>query len=171
MNEANYRMDYDERKQYALDAFKLYLNNNDDAFVEAVNELICYNGFIDTEAFPMDEIDEICGDMKPSELINKMTSDFDSNDNYFYFSIYGLESCDDIADLYRGETTVDDVVDGLIDYGYTMSFRDDGLSEFVNVFANEDFGIDYDWEYDEDMDDDEEPEETDDEFKERIDNL
>lgn len=171
MNEANYRMDYDERKQYALDAFKLYLDNNDDAFVEAVNELIRYNGFIDTQVFSIDMIDEICGDMKPSELINKMTSDFNSNDDYFYFSIYGLESCDDVAALYRGETTVDDVVNELIPYGYSMSFSDDGLSEFVDIFANDDFGIEDGWEYSEYDDEEDEPEETDEEFKNRIDSI
>jgi hypothetical protein len=169
MNEANYRMDYEDRKQYVVDRLTEYLEDDDDAFIEAVDELIRYNGFIDVEAFPMDEIDEICGDMKPSDLIEKMTSDFDSNDDYFYFSIYGLESCNDKAELYRDETTVEDVVDGLIDYGYQLSFCDGTLSELVDVLANEDFGIDYDWEYDEDMDEDDEPEETDDEFKDRID--
>lgn len=171
MNEANYRMDYEDRKQYAIDRLTEYLENDDDAFTEAVDELIHWNGFIDVEAFPMWEIDEICGDMKPSELIEKMTSDFDSNDDYFYFSIYGIESCDDKAELYRDETTVEDIVDALIDDGYRLSFSDSTLSGLVDVLINEDFGIEDDWEYDEDMDEDEAPEETDDEFKERIDEM
>lgn len=168
MNEANYRMNYEDRKQYVIDRLTEYLENDDDAFVEAVDELIHWNGFIDVEAFPMYEIDEMCYGMKPSDLIEKMTSDFDSNDEYFYFSIYGLESCNDKAELYRDETTVEDVVDALIDDGYSLSFCDGTLSELVEVLVNEDFGIEDGWEYDEDMDDDEAPEETDDKFKERI---
>lgn len=171
MNELDYRMGYDDRKKYVIDRLTEYLEDNDDAFVEAVDELISWNGFIDVEAFPMYEIDDICGDMKPSDLIKKMTSDFNSNDEYFYFSIYGLESCNDKAELYKDETTAGNVVDALIDDGYRLSFCDDTLSELVDVLSNEDFGIDEDWEYYEDMDEDDIPEETDDEFKERINNL
>lgn len=171
MNEANYRMDYDDRKEYVVDKLTEYLEDDDDAFVEAVDELIRWNGFIDVEAFPMDEIDEICYGMKPSELIEKMTSDFDSNDDYFYFSIYGLESCNDKAELYRDETTVEDVVDALIDDGYRLSFGDDTLSSLVEILSNDDYGIEDDWEYDENMDEDEAPEETDDEFTERVDGI
>lgn len=170
MNEANYRMDYYERRDYVRDALREYLENDDDAFVEAVQELIRWNGFIDVEAFPMDEIDEICYGMKPSELIEKMTSDFDSRDNYFYFSIWGLESCDDRAELYRDECDVDDVVDAIEDYWNNLSFSDFKLEELSSILYNDDFGIDIDWEYNED-DEDNEPEETDDEFKDRIDTL
>lgn len=172
MNIDNYKMGYDGRKNYVITTLKEYLTADDDAFVEAVNELIRYNGFIDTEAFPMDMIDEICGDMKPSELINKMTSDFDSNDNYFYFSIYGLESCNDIADLYRDETTVNEVVDELVDgCGYSISFNDCILSELMDVINDDDFGIEDGWEYDEEDEDAEEPEETDYEFMTRINDI
>lgn len=171
MNELDYRMDYEDRKKYVIDRLTEYLKDNDDAFVEAVDELISWNGFIDVEAFPMYEIDDICGDMKPSDLIKKMTSDFDSNNEYFYFSIYGLESCNDKAELYKDETTAEDVVDALIDDGYRLSFGDDTLSGLVDVLSNDDFGIEDDWEFDEDMDEDDIPEETDNEFKERINSL
>ena len=172
MNIDNYKMGYDGRKNYVITTLKEYLTANDNAFVEAVNELIRYNGFIDTEAFPMDMIDEICGSMKPSELINKMTSDFDSNDNYFYFSIYGLESCNDIADLYRDETTVNEVVDELVDgCGYSISFNDCILSELMDVINDDDFGIEDGWEYNEEDEDAEEPEETDYEFMTRINDI
>lgn len=170
MNEANYRMDYYERRDYVRDALASYLEEDDDAFVEAVQELISWNGFIDVEAFPMDEIDEYCYGMKPSELIEKMTSDFDSSDEYFYFSIWGLESCNDRAELYHNECDEDDVIDAIEDYYNHLSFSDSKLDALSDILYNGDFGIDIDWEYDED-DEDNEPEETDDEFMERIDTL
>lgn len=167
MNELNYRMDYDARRQYVRDALAEYLENDDDAFVEAVEELIHWNSFIDIEIFSMYEIDEICYGMKPSELIEKMTSDFNSSDDYFYFSIWGLESCNDRAELYHNECDIEDVIDGIEDYYKNLSFSDSKLNALSEVLYNDDFGINIGWEYDED-DEDSKPEETDDEFKDRI---
>jgi hypothetical protein len=168
MNELNYMMDYDDRREYVRNTLAEYLKNDDDAFVEAVQQLISWNGFIDVEAFSMSEIDEICYGMKPSELIEKMTSDFNSCDDYFYFSIYGLESCNDIAELYHDNCDIGDVVDAIEEYYNHLYFYDSKLDALADVLYNGDFGIESDWEYDED-DEDNEPEETDDEFKERID--
>lgn len=170
MNELNYMMDYDARREYVRNTLADYLKNDDDAFVEAVQELIAWNNFIDVEAFSMDEIDEICYGMKPSELIEKMTSDFNSSDDYFYFSIYGLESCNDLAELYHDECDINDVIDAIEEYYNHLDFYDDTLAALGEVLYNADFGIELDWEYDED-DEDNEPEETDEEFKERIDNI
>lgn len=170
MNLENYKMNYEDRKQYVYDKALELLKEDDDAFCEAVEELIGWNGFIDEECFSMNEIDDICYSMKPSELLEKMTSDFDSNDKYFYFSIYGLESTDSKCDIYRDNTTEDDVLDELIDEYCHVSLSGQ-LDEYVSILANEDFGIEEDWEGDEDMDEDDLPEETDEEFKERIDSI
>lgn len=166
MNLENYKMDYEKRKQYVYDKALELLKEDDDAFIEAVEELIRWNDFIDVECFSMDEIDDICYGMKPSELLEKMTSDFDSNDNYFYFSIYGLESTDSKCDVYSDNTTVNEVLDELIDEYCHISLSGQ-LDEYVSVLANEDFGIEEDW----DMDEDDEPNETDEQFKERVDNI
>ena len=170
MNKANYMMDYDTRRDYVRSTLAVYLKNDDDAFIEVVEELIHWNNFIDVEAFPMDEIDEICYGMKPSELIEKMTSDFNLSDDYFYFSIWGLESCNDRAELYRDECEIDDIIDAIEDYYSHLSFCDSKLDALAEVLYNADFGIEEDWQYNED-DEDNEPEETDDEFKDRIDTL
>ena len=166
MNLEDYNMDYDERKQYVYDKAKELLESDEDIFCEAVEELIQWNGFIDVECFSMDEIDEICYGMKPSDLLEKMTSDFDSNDKYFYFSIYGLESTDSKYDVYSDNTTVDEVLDELIDNYHRVSLSEQ-LDEYVSILANEDFGIEEDW----DMDEDDLPEETDEEFTDRIDSI
>lgn len=166
----NYQMDWSDRREYARDKAYEILENDDDAFVEAVQELISWNGFIEEECYSMDMIDEICYGMKPSELIEKMTSDFDPNDDYFYFSIYGLESTNDIADLYRSNTTIDEVLDALED-NYNHLYLNDPLDSIISVLYNDDYGIEEDFEADEDMDEDDEPEETDEEFTDRIDSI
>ena len=118
----------------------------------------------------MDELDELYGHMNLGDFLNHITSDFDHNDNYFYETIYGLESCDDEAEHYRDCTTNEEVLDALIDNYNHVSLSDTTFDGLVEVLYDADFGIDYDWF--EDIDDEDDlPEETDDEFKERIDNL
>ena len=175
MNEQDYRMDYEERKDYVYNA-ALEALEDDDTFVNACNALDSYDGFMnDARCYPMGELDELLGEMKPSEVLSKVTQEFDINDDYFYFSIYGLESTDDMADVYRDEHTNEEVLDALIDNSHIDVYGADSLVELVNILCNEDFGIEEDWEYDEDNYDGEEyldePEETDKEFKDRIDSI
>lgn len=171
MNELEYRMDYDERRQYVYGLALEQLKCDDDILVEAVKELCSWNGFIDEECFSMCELDELYGHMKLGDFLNHITSDFDYNDDYFYESVWGLESCDDEAEHYRDCVTNEEVLDALIDEYNHVSLSDTGFDGLIEVLYNEDFGIDEGWEYDEDMDEDEAPEETDEEFKSRVDNL
>lgn len=170
MNEANYRMDWNDRRQYAYDKAYEILENDEDAFVEACEELDNWDGFLgDSRCYNMDEIDEFFS--KPSELLDLM-DDFDYNDEYFYYTGYGyVSTCDNKYSHYSDDYSVDDVLDELIDnYNHVDLTENSELNELLTILVNEDFGIDYDWEYDE-AEEDEEPEETDDEFMERIDNL
>lgn len=176
MNELNYRMDYEERRNYVYDAALNMLENDDDAFLSACNALDSWNGFMnDSRCFPMWELDELLGEKKPSEVLNEITKDFDINDDYFYYSTYGLESTNDIVDVYRNEHTNEEVLDELIDNSCIDIYGVDSLLELVEILWNEDFGIEEDWEYNEDDYDEEEyldePEETDEEFKNRIDSI
>lgn len=171
MNIENYQMDFDERREYVRSKALDILANNDEAFCEAVEDLIFYNNFIEEKCFPMEEIDEICYGMKPSEIINQMTSDFDANDDYFYFSIWGLESTNDKAGLYRDKVDEDDVLDALEENYNQITLYNSELDELVKTLYNDDFGIELDFEADEDMSKDDMPEETDDEFKDRIDSI
>lgn len=172
MNELDYRMDYEDRKRYVYN-LALEKLEEDDVFVEAVKELCSWNGFVEEECFSMDELDELYGHMKLGDFLNHITSDFDHNDNYFFETVYGLESCDDEAEHYRDCVTNEEVLNELIDYYNHVSLSDTTFDGLVKVLYDADFGIDYDW--CEDMididDEDNLPEETDDEFKERIDNL
>ena len=170
MNELDYRMNYDDRKKYVYD-LALEKLEEDDVFVEAVKELCSWSGFVEEECFPMGEIDEFYSHMKLGDFLNHITSDFDCNDNYFYETIYGLESCDDEAEHYRDCVTNEEVLDALIDNYNHVSLSDTTFDGLVEVLYDADFGIEEDWNYEEDMDDEDAPEETDDEFKDRIDNL
>lgn len=171
MNELEYRMNYEDRRRYVYD-LALEKLEEDDVFVEAVKELCSWDSFVEEECFPMDELEELYGHMSVGEFLDHITSDFDHNDNFFFETIYGLESCDDEADHYRDCVTNEEVLDNLIDNYNHVSLSDTTFDGLIEVLYNEDFGIDEDWEYDEDMDEDDIlPEETDDEFKERIDSL
>lgn len=169
MNKENYRMDYDDRKQYVYDKALEILEEDEDAFVEACEELDNWDGFLgDIRCESMDMIDEFFN--KPSDLLDKM-DDFSYSDAYFYFTVYGVSTTDDKHGVYSNDFSAEEVLDALIDnYNHVSLTENNELNELVNVLFSEDFGIDYDWEYDE-AEEDEEPEETDDEFMERIDNL
>ena len=175
MNENNYRMDWDERRQYAYDRAYEILEGDTDAFVDACEDLDVWDGFLgDSRCYSMDMIDEFFS--RPSELLDKM-DDFRYSDEYFYFTGYGnVSTTDDKYDHYSDDYSVDEVLDALIDnYSHIDIYNNDTLDELLRVLAEEDFGIDYDWSNDhdenEDIPEDDEPEETDDEFVERIDNL
>lgn len=170
MNSENYRMDFDERKQYVYDKAIEVLEDDEDAFVEACEELDNRDGFLgDIRCESMDMIDEFFN--KPSDLLDQM-NDFNPSDSYFYFTVYGVSTTDDKHSVYSDDFSADDVLDALIDnYNHVDLTENSELNELLTILINEDFGIEYDWEYDEADSEDDMPEETDDEFMERIDNL
>lgn len=170
MNIENYRMDFDERRQYVYDKAIDILEDEDDTFDEACEELECWNGFLgDSECYSMDMIDEFFA--KPSDLLGRM-SDFDYGDEYFYFTVYGVSTTDDKHCVYSDDFSAEDVLDALIDNFSHVDLRESNeLNELVNILVNEDFGIEDGWEYDEADSEDDMPEETDDEFMERIDSI
>lgn len=123
---------YENLRAKALEMLK----DNDDLFVEMVNELDSYNGFADGfRAYPMDEIDEFHYGVSIGDFLDRLASDFNHNDEYFYYSTYGLESTDDIADLYRSNVDEDDLLEQLIEYYPHINFYGDGseLEEIVEA--------------------------------------
>ena len=121
---------YEDLKAKAIEILK----DNDDLFLEMVNELDSYNGFADDfRAYPMDEIDDLYCGVKIGDFLDMLTSDFDHTDEYFYHSIYGIKSTDNIADLYRDNVDADDLLDALIDYYPHIYFSDSELEEIVEA--------------------------------------
>jgi hypothetical protein len=112
-------MNTQERKEYIYNAMLDMIKADSDLLVEICEELDGWDGFLgDDRCYSMDEIDEILGDRKPSEVLNMVTSDFDFNDDYFYFSIYGLESCGDKADVYLDRFDHEEILDTYLDKYY-----------------------------------------------------
>ena len=108
-------LDYETRVKMIKEALIEVLKADDDLFVQACEELDSWNGFLDDDrCYEMDMIDDILGDKKPSEMIKLLTNDFDSSCEWFYFSIYGLESCDDKTAHYRDNYYESDVLESLI---------------------------------------------------------
>ncbi len=110
---------YEELKNEAIEELK----NDDDLFVDMVNELDSWNGYADGfRAFPMYELDDLFYDCKLSEFLEKITSDFNLQDDYIVDTIYGLDSTDDIAGHYRDNVDEDDLLDNILSHVGQLDF-------------------------------------------------
>lgn len=126
-------MMYAEMVEKALDM----LNNNDDLFVEMVNELDSWDGFADGfRAYPMWELDDLFCDCKVSDFLQKLAPGFDFRDEYMVDTIYGLDSTNDIAALYRDNVDVGELLDNVIDNYNHLYFSDSVFEALVNDIAN-----------------------------------
>lgn len=100
------------------------LKNNDELFVRCVDELDSWNGFADGfRAYDMEELEDLHCGVSLHDFLDRMTSDFNIRDNYFYYSIYGLESCDSKEELYRDNVDEEDLLDNLIDRYYDIDLK------------------------------------------------
>ena len=115
------------------------LENNDELFIGCVDELDSWDGFADGfRAFEMCELDELCSGMTVSEFVEKMCN-FDSRDDYFYFSIWGIETTDSKIDLYRENVEAGELLDNLIedysniDIKWIDSDFDELISEIIEI--------------------------------------
>ena len=87
------------------------LEADDELFIEMVNEVNSWNGaFDEARAYSMDELDEILCGLSPTEVIEALGDDFNINDDFFYDTIWGLESTDYLEEHYRDEVDVNDLV-------------------------------------------------------------
>lgn len=154
-------MNTQERKNYIYDVMLGMIRTDSDLLTEVCEELDSWDGFLgDDRCYNMDEIDEILYDRKPSELLNMVTSDFNCNDDYFYFNGYGnLESCNDKEDHYLDVFTHEEILDTYLNKYY----RCDLSMEYDNFETLAEEWNDY---TDEDV-----KNESDEEFTERIDEL
>ena len=109
------------------------LENNDDLFCEMVDELDSWNGYADGfRCYEMYELDELHYGMKLSEFLSKITKDFDLQDNYFYYSIYGLESTDNKAQLYRDNVDTGCLLDDIMENKSHLYFSDSDFESLLD---------------------------------------
>lgn len=121
------------------------LKDNDELFVACVNELDSWNGYADGfRAYPMYELDELHCGVSLHDFLYKLTSDFDIRDEYFYYSIYGLESTDSIEELYRENVWESELLDNLIDNysNLDINWIDSDFDELLESIVNYDQDID-----------------------------
>ena len=104
----------------------------DNELNELVTEINNYDGALEEYRFYwMDELDELFCGVKPTELLSKLGSDFDVNDEGFT-TIYGLESCslEDAMDEVRNN--IQEVVDAVMNAIETDNiYLPDSLKEYL----------------------------------------
>ena len=151
-------MTLEERKDYIYKAMLEMIQADSDLVVEICDELDSWNGFLDDDrCYNMCDIDDLLYGKKPSEIIDMMTSDFDKSCEWFYFSIYGLESCDDKADFDLDCHSHEEILDEYLNNYSHCDLSNTDLEELADIYDS--YGED-------DME-----EETDKEFTARIDEL
>jgi hypothetical protein len=151
-------MNTQERQNYIYDTMLGMIRTDSDLLVEICEELDSYNGFLgDDRCYYMSEIDDILYGKNPSDIIEMISSDFDKTCDFFYFSIYGLESCGDKADHYLDCFSDEDILDEYLKNGCHCNLSNGDFEELAEL---------YDTYSDENTED-----ETDEEFMERIDGL
>lgn len=156
-------MNFEERRQYVYNEALEELKEDNDIFVVACEELDSWDGFLgDDRVYDMSELDELLYGKSPSEIIEMVEdNNFSTSDDYFQFTMYGVESTDDKYDVYSSNYGAEEVLDELIDkYNHVSLYGNSRFDELVNILFEEDFGID-----------DDEIIESDEEFKERIDTI
>lgn len=103
-------MKFDELVKKAIEL----LDQDDELFCEMVDGLDAWDGFADGyKCTEMSELNDYYYGVSATDLIKDLTEDFNINDDYFYFTIYGLESTDDKVGLYRDNTSPEEVFDNL----------------------------------------------------------
>lgn len=95
---------------------KQALIDNDELFVACIDELDSWNGYADGfRCFDMCELNELFCDTKVGDFLDMITSSFNHNDNYFFDSIYGLDSTDSKVELYRDNVWESELLDNIIE--------------------------------------------------------
>lgn len=109
------------------------LEHNGELFCDMVDELDSWNGFADGfRCWPMAELDELCYGMSFSKLLDEKTDDFNLNDSFVYFSIWGIESTDNKLDLYKNNTNAGEVLDNILDYANHLNFPDREFEDLID---------------------------------------
>ena len=150
------KVSYDDLYQKAIEM----LTDNEDVFNDMCEQLDSWDGFLgDDRYYSMYEFDELLDGRSPLEIAQLVEGcDFDSNDEYFKFTIYGVESTNepDYSDYYSAE----DVLDNLISsYNHLWMDGDAYTSDLRDIVEALDNGYEY-YDYDtlEEYEDDEDEE-------------
>ena len=109
---------------YIEDRMIDYWKAHNDSFSRVCEELDSWDGFLgDDRIYSMDELDDLLCDKKPSEVLRMVdTGNFNYNDDFFYYSIYGIRSTDEKE--YFNDVDYLEVFEELIDnYGKIFNYH------------------------------------------------
>ena len=101
-----------------------YWKAHNDSFSRVCEDLDSYDEFLgDDRLYSMDEFDDLLCDKKPSEVLQMVDTDnFNYNDDYFYYDIYGIRSTNEKE--YYNDVDYSDVFEELVDnYGKLFNYR------------------------------------------------
>ena len=102
-----------------------YWKTHNESFSGVCEELDSYDGFLgDHRIYSMDELDDLLGDKKFSEVLRMVDTDnFNYNDDFFYYDkIYGIRSTNEKN--YYNYVDYSDVFENLINnYGEIFNYR------------------------------------------------
>lgn len=130
--------DYDVLSKAIEDKFEFeleeFVNGDEDDVTDVCEQIDSYNGFLDDDRYyPMNEIDEFVNIEGKSvlEVFDMFAGDFDSNDDYFQFGIYGISSTNsrDYVSLIGATEIIEQIKDNI------NNVDNDDLSV---IFDNED---------------------------------
>ena len=129
---------YDETVQY--------LKDDENLHTEALESLDSWNGYLnDDRWYNMSEFDDLMYGCSPREVAEKITSDFDINDEYFHFTIYGLESSNyiDYSDYDEADTLDNLIANPEVDvWDNALNTAVEALSQsYTRYEVNDDLGI------------------------------
>lgn len=125
-------------KEQMMEKAMQVLKEDDEIFVRCVDELDSWSGYADGfRCYEMCELDDLHCGMSLHDFLEKLTDDFKINDEYFYYSIYGLESTNDKIALYRDNVWESDLLEILIDL-YThldLEWIDSEFAELIESIS------------------------------------
>ena len=126
---------YDELKKDAIEM----LEEDDNLFCDMVEEIDSWNGFADGfRCYPMDEIDEIFSGVSIGDFLDKLAGDFNHRQNYFVDTIYGLESADYKEEVYRDNTSSEEVLEEVLEYSGRIYIGNSEFKELVEALVDYD---------------------------------
>ena len=118
---------------------KRYLLNNMETTRDVVNELNLYNNCLDfLEFYYMEDLDECLHGYAPSTILNKMFyGDFNPNNDYFKFNVYGnLESYNEWELIEEYEMYMDEIIEALLNNIDYVGIYDDKLKEMIEAYED-----------------------------------
>lgn len=129
-------------KGMTFEKFEEIFKTLDDSEKVELWNVLCSEYCYEETLFSMDELDDLLGGKKPSELLTMVDDDFNYNDDYFYFDGYGRLCSVNYLEIFfsQGRGDIGEI--------YEWLKNNDKLQEFAE--ENDPDYNEEDWEEDED---------------------